>query len=78
MPEKLFNVFVTTNCKKTRIKVISQDSIEARIKAVPRKGKANKELIEVLADHFDVKKSDINIVKGLRSRNKLILINEDK
>lgn len=77
MPKKTWNVYVQTNCKKNKIKVIPPDSIEARIKSVPRKGKANKELIEVLADHFNVRKSNIHIIKGLRNRNKIILIDED-
>lgn len=36
--------------------------------------KANKELIRLLADYFKVKKNNIKIVKGEKSRNKLIEI----
>jgi len=34
-------------------------------------GKANKRLIEMLAEHFGAKKSGIRIVSGLKSRNKV-------
>lgn len=37
-------------------------------------GKANKALIACLADHFGVRKSGIQIIKGLKSRDKTINI----
>lgn len=37
-------------------------------------GKANKALIEFLAGHFNVKKAKIEIIKGLKSRQKTITI----
>lgn len=39
-------------------------------------GKANKKLIEVLADHFKVKKYNITIVKGHKQREKTVAISE--
>lgn len=40
-------------------------------------GRANQALIELLARHFKVRKQDIEIVKGLKSRNKTVNINDD-
>jgi hypothetical protein len=37
-------------------------------------GKANKALISFLAEHFQIKKSCIEIIKGLKSRHKTINI----
>ncbi|MCA9398737.1 MAG: YggU family protein [Candidatus Omnitrophica bacterium] len=37
-------------------------------------GKANKALIGFLADYFKVRRSEINIIKGLKSREKTINI----
>lgn len=37
-------------------------------------GKANKELIKFLASSFDIKPYDIEILKGLNSREKVIFI----
>ena len=37
-------------------------------------GKANRALIGVLADYFNVRKSQIEIIKGLKSRHKTISI----
>ena len=38
-------------------------------------GRANKALIEVLADYWGVKKSQIEITKGLKIRHKTVMIN---
>jgi hypothetical protein len=38
-------------------------------------GKANKRLIEIIAEHFNVSKSSIKILKGFKNRNKIIEIN---
>ena len=48
-----------------------EDSIiyKVKIKAVPEKGKANKELIEFLAKHFKVKKSNKSIKIGNQLQN---------
>ena len=37
-------------------------------------GKANKALIEFLSEYFQVSKSQIEIIKGLKSRSKTITI----
>lgn len=37
-------------------------------------GRANKKLIEMIAGHFKVKKYNVNIIKGLKSREKTIEI----
>ena len=48
--------------------------IKVYLTAPPQQGKANRALIEFLADHFHVSKSQIEIIKGLKSRNKTITI----
>ncbi|MHC5610919.1 MAG: DUF167 domain-containing protein [Nostoc sp.] len=48
------------------------------LKSPPVDGKANEELIKLLADKFDVTKSHIRIKLGLSSRQKLIEIDTDK
>ena len=47
------------------------------LKSPPVDGKANEELIKLLAKKFDVAKSDIRIKSGLSSRQKLIEIDTD-
>ena len=47
-------------------------SLKIYVKESATDGKANKSLIEVLSDYYKVKKSNISIIKGQTSRNKII------
>ncbi len=47
---------------------------KAYIHSSPEKGKANKELVGMLAEHFKVNKSRVTIVRGVSSREKTIEI----
>ena len=46
----------------------------ARVKAVPVDGKANAELVALIADHFQVRKSRVSIKSGASARLKLVQI----
>jgi uncharacterized protein (TIGR00251 family) len=48
--------------------------LKAYLTIAPEKGKANKVLVELLAGHFNVKKSCVRIVKGEHSHHKIIEI----
>lgn len=50
------------------------DLIKVYLNAPPLDGKANAALIKFLAGHFKVKTSQIDIIKGLKSRQKIINI----
>jgi len=56
--------------------VTSAEGIKAYIKEAPDKGKANKALIELIAEEYGVRKSSVRIVTGLTSRNKIVEITE--
>jgi uncharacterized protein (TIGR00251 family) len=47
-----------------------------RVTAVPEKGKANRALIEFLAEHLGVAKSRIRIMSGETSQSKRIRVDE--
>lgn len=53
---------------------VSGDEISVSIKSKPERGKANRELVKRLADHFGVSESSISILSGLASRKKLVEI----
>jgi uncharacterized protein len=67
-------VKVKPNAKTQQLVTEPDGSLTAYLKSSPVDGKANKELIQVLAEFFDVSKSDIIIKQGLSSRMKLIEI----
>ena len=50
------------------------DAVKVRIRCAPVDGKANKELIETLADAFDLPKSAVVFNSGETSKTKRILL----
>jgi uncharacterized protein (TIGR00251 family) len=68
---------VKPNSKQQKIEEENDGSLTVRLKSPPVDGKANQELIEILAKKFGVAKSQIVIKSGLFSRNKLIEIGEE-
>ncbi len=44
--------------------------------AVPVDGKANKELIKLLSEELNISKSKINIIKGEKSKEKIIEVDD--
>lgn len=68
------SVRVITGANRRRIIQGQGGEIRVYIKSPPVKGKANEEMIEMLAKYFAVRKSDIEIVKGGHSRNKTVKI----
>ncbi|NPA76548.1 MAG: DUF167 domain-containing protein [Candidatus Diapherotrites archaeon] len=65
------NVRVVPNAKKPKI-TREGDSFKIWIDAPARDGKANKRLVEIIAAETGAKKSEIHIVQGEKSRNKVI------
>ncbi|MBU2564615.1 DUF167 domain-containing protein [Patescibacteria group bacterium] len=63
---------VITNAKKQEIKK-QGDLLKVYLISKPEKGKANNELINLLTDYFKTSKSNINIRKGEKSKNKIML-----
>jgi len=53
---------------------VEKSKIEAGLVSKPEKGEANKELVKKLARYFNTPTSNVRIVKGLKSRNKLVEI----
>ncbi len=48
------------------------ESLKVKITSPPVEGKANRELIEILAKELKIAKRDIEIISGKSSRNKII------
>ena len=61
--------------KSSKVSVTDVDEmLHVKLTSPPDKGKANKQLVEVLARHFGVKKSKVKILKGKTSHNKVVEI----
>lgn len=67
-------VKVTVGAKSNSFK-FENGAYSIRIMAKAIDGKANKAIIEFLADELNIKKKDIEILKGEKSSKKIIAIN---
>jgi uncharacterized protein (TIGR00251 family) len=70
-------VKVKPNSQQQKIEELADGSLIVHLKSPPVDGKANEELIKLLAKKFDVPKSAITIKSGVTSRNKLIIIDKN-
>jgi uncharacterized protein (TIGR00251 family) len=68
----LLKVQVKPNSKQQKIQAQADGSLTIYLKSPPVDGKANQELIKLLAKHYKIPKSTIVIKSGLSSRNKFI------
>ncbi len=67
------SIKVIPNVRKSEV-VEEAGFLKVKVDAPAREGKANKRVIEILADYFKVPKSRIRILKGQNSKNKLVEI----
>lgn len=70
-----YNVKSTPNAKEPSIS-LDNGIITAKVNAPPKEGRANERLIELLAEFFEVSPSQVKIVSGFTSRNKIIEITD--
>ncbi|KKU19199.1 MAG: hypothetical protein UX31_C0010G0010 [Candidatus Nomurabacteria bacterium GW2011_GWA1_46_11] len=67
------DVEVHTGSNKARIEQAGS-LFKAYLHSRPEKGKANKELIKAISEHFGVSESRVEILSGLRSKRKIVNI----
>jgi len=48
----------------------AEDRFEARVKAKPQEGQANREVVQLLADYFQVSEERVKLLRGTKRRNK--------
>ena len=70
----LIRVYVTPNAREARVVKVSDNYFEVRVDEMAVGGRANKRLREILAEHFKVQKSRISILKGTKTRDKLVQV----
>jgi uncharacterized protein (TIGR00251 family) len=68
-------VKVKPNCRTEDVSR-EGDSFIVRVKEPPSEGRANQAVIRLLAEHFGILKSQVRIISGFRSRNKVIKVVE--
>lgn len=62
------------NSSRPRVEEMDDGTYKAYLRASPEKGRANSELKAAISNHLGVARSDIVIMRGYRSRNKILKI----
>lgn len=70
----ILSVKAQPRSSKAGIDGLLGDAVKVRIRCAPVDGKANKELVETLADAFDLPKSRVVFKSGETSKTKRILL----
>jgi len=68
------SVKVQTNACKQEIQRISEGEYKIHVLSPPIEGKANKEVIHMVASHFNLPPSRVRIAGGRKSRNKIVVL----
>ena len=68
------SVQVKPQARKQSITKISEQEYRIAVQAAPIAGKANEEVVELLARYFSVPKSSVKVLRGQSSRKKLVAI----
>ncbi len=68
------SVRVKPRSRTTGVKKVSEREFVVCVRSPALEGRANEEAIELLVDFFGVPKSRISVLRGAKSRNKIIRI----
>jgi uncharacterized protein len=74
---KIIRVKVKPNARASELEQLSDGTWLARVASPPVDGKANEELVRLIAEHFRIRKARIAIKSGASGRLKLIQINDE-
>jgi uncharacterized protein (TIGR00251 family) len=64
------SIITHPNSKRPRVEEDLTGMLHIYVNAPPLEGKANKAAIEALADYYKVKKSEVTLISGHKSKNK--------
>ena len=71
------SVRVQPQARKRKVEKISPSEYKVSVFSPPSRGKANREVIEILASYFDLPPARVKILRGETSRQKLVLLEVD-
>ena len=74
MDDVILKIYLQPKASKNEIVGSYRDGIKVRVTAAPVEGKANEALLRFLAKEFGVTLSSFEIIRGHRSRQKIIRI----
>jgi uncharacterized protein len=74
MKSNTIKIKVQPKSSRNYIEKIDEGEYKAYLRSAPVDGRANEELIKLLAKELKVKKYQVEIIKGFRSKDKVVKI----
>lgn len=71
---RLIEVKVQPRAKRREVVTDGGPGLTVKVAAAPDRGRANEEVRELLAEHFGLPVSKVRIVRGEKSRHKLVAL----
>jgi hypothetical protein len=72
--KRLLTVRVHPGSREAKVEKMGEGEYKVHVPAPPEKGEANREVVAALAAHFGLPASRVRIVRGERSRIKLVAL----
>jgi len=67
-------VTVVPQARRPRVEALGNGGLRVAVTAPPREGLANAAVIAALAEHFRISRSKVRIIRGEKSRKKVVEI----
>ncbi|MBI3956624.1 MAG: DUF167 domain-containing protein [Candidatus Kerfeldbacteria bacterium] len=74
MPTRLLSILVKPRSKKPSVTEQPGRRLIVTVHEAPTDGKANDAVVKAIAKHFDIPPSSVCIVRGFKSRDKVIRV----
>lgn len=74
MKDRDIKIKVITKARQSSVVSNADGSLTVKVHAAPDKGRANREVVALLAETFQVARSQVEIISGLTSKTKLVRI----
>jgi len=71
------SVIVHPKSRKQEITEIGNNAFKIHVLSPPSRGEANAEVCKLIAQHLDIPVSKVKVLRGHKSRNKLLSIDPD-
>ncbi len=78
LPKRLLTVRVHPGSRRTGVERLAEDEFRVHVLSPPEKGRANKDVVAALGDYFGLPAGRIRIVRGEKSRVKMIALYSDE
>ena len=65
-------ITVKPNARRPAVERLPDGSYRVAVNAPPVEGRANQAVIELIADYFNVPKSSVTLLRGMRGKKKVV------